>query len=520
MNTDHSLRDKCGTAQRTPLVSRARAFGFVPLFAALAACAPQIQNAGPRADNKGDLRYGALTFKPCALSGGRSNNVEAQCARFAVPENHDAPNGRKIELAVALIPAAGEAEADPIVFIAGGPGQSILEAYPMLHARVRDARRNRNVLLVDARGTGQSHPLQCTEMNALMDSPTAWQDKGAIRKIAEDCRDRLSKTSDLRYYGTVDHVRDLDAVRAALGIERFNLVGISYGTRVAQQFAARYPQRTRTVTLDSIAPNSLVLGQEHARNLDDALKRQFARCAADAACARNLGDPAKTLAAVRSRLQAGNLAPESYRDPQTGEWREETPSFGHLSGLLRLYAYQPVSASMLPLILHDAGQGRYQTLLAQARAIGDEMNDTIMMGMHLSVSCTEDSEIRVDPADAKTTLGNELVEFLIAQCEVWPKGTRDPNFRKPLSGDVSVLAISGEFDPVTPPRYGDEVIETLPNGRHLILPGQGHNVLTTGCMPKLFARYLETADAKGLDAECLKRLRPNAPFAGNYGWEP
>ncbi len=486
----------------------------------LAGCAQQPQNAGPRADAKGDLRYGALTFKPCALSAGRTNTVEAQCATFAVPENHDAPNGRKIELAVALIPATREAEPDPIVFIAGGPGQSILEAYPQLHAGVRDARRNRDVLLVDARGTGKSHPLQCTEMAALMESPTAWQDQGAIRKIAVDCRERLSKTSDLRFYGTADHIRDLDAVRAALGVKTFNLVGISYGTRVAQQFAARYPTHTRTVTLDSIAPNTLVLGQEHARNLDAAIKQQFARCAKDAGCKRNLGDPAATLTAVRERLKAGGLAPVRYRDPQTGEWREETPSFGHLSGLLRLYSYQPASASMLPLILRDAGEGHYETLLAQAQSIGNEMNDAIMMGMHLSVSCTEDFEIKANADDADTILGNELIDFLVTQCEAWPKGKRDPNFRKPLSGDVSVLAISGEYDPVTPPRYGDEVVKTLPKGRHLVLPGQGHSVLTTGCMPKLFARYLETADAKGLDAACLKRLRPSPPFAGNYGWEP
>lgn len=505
------------------VASRSRAVAvslFVAGALAAAGCDRTPQNAGPRADANGDLRYGAITFKPCALSQKRIAAVEAQCATFAVPENHDVPNGRKIELALALIPATGEAEADPIVFIAGGPGQSILEAYPQLHAGVRDARRTRNVLLIDARGTGKSHPLRCEEMDRLQDKPELWRDPDAIRDMAARCRDRLSATSDLRFYGTGDHIRDLDAVRAALGVARFNLVGISYGTRVAQQFAARYPSRTRTVTLDSIAPNTLVLGQEHARNLDDALKRQFARCVADAACKRNLGDPAATLASVRTRLQAGGLAPVRFRDPKTGEWREETPSFAHLGALLRLYAYQPVSASMLPLVLRDADQGRYEPLLAQAYAIGGEMNEAIMMGMHLSVSCTEDPEIRVDPKDADTIMGTDLVDFLKTQCEVWPKGKRDPNFRKPLSGDVPVLAISGEFDPVTPSRYGDEVVKTLPKGRHLILPGQGHSVLTVGCMPKLFARFLETADAKGLDAACLQRLKPSPPFAGDYGWEP
>ena len=140
--------------------------------------------------------------------------------------------------------------------------------------------------------------------------------------------------------------------------------------------------------------------------------------------------------------------------------------------------------------------------------------------MHLSVSCTEDPELAIRDADADTILGNSIVELLQAQCAVWPKGARPADFRKPLSGNVPVLAISGEFDPVTPPRYGDEVVKTLPNGRHLVLPGQGHSVLGAGCMPKLFAQFIETTDARALDASCLERLSAQPPFAGNYGWEP
>jgi pimeloyl-ACP methyl ester carboxylesterase len=485
----------------------------------LAGCNEQAQHTGPRADSKGDLRFGAITFQPCSLSPDSGSSVEAQCADFEVPENHDAPTGRKIKLAVALIPANGDAEPDPILFIAGGPGQSILEAYPQLHAGVRDARRKRHVLLIDARGTGRSHPLACTEIDQLANTPTAWQEPETIRKATIDCRDRLSKTADLRFYATADHIRDLDTVRRALGVEQFNLVGISYGTRVAQQFAARYPAHTRTITIDSIAPNSLVLG-EHVRNIDIALKQLFARCVADAACKRNLGDPAVTFASIRERLQAGGLAPVRYRDATSGEWREEVPSFGHLAALMRMYAYNPATISMLPLILRDASQGRYEALLSQAHAVSGSMNQSIMMGMHLSVNCSENFEIQNSTKDPNSLTGEEIIDVYKAQCAIWPKGKRDPNFRKPLSGNLPVLAISGEFDPVTPPRYGDEVVKSLPNGRHLVLPGQGHSVLTIGCMPKLFARFLETADAKNLDAACLKRLRPSPPFAGNYGWEP
>jgi len=175
---------------------------------------------------------------------------------------------------------------------------------------------------------------------------------------------------------------------------------------------------------------------------------------------------------------------------------------------------------MLPLIVHDASEGQFESLLAQARALYEAVSDAIMHGMQLSVLCTEDSELVPNRDDADTIMGTEFVDFMRAQCDIWPKGRRPADFREPLSGDVPVLAISGELDPVTPPRYGDEVIKYLPNGRHLVLPGLGHSVLGVGCMPKLFAQFIENAEASSLDESCLERLSATPPFAGNYGWEP
>jgi len=505
------------------MIPKVRCIPLLALAAVLAACGGSTGRPdGPRADAQGRLRYGEVAFEPCSLSAAGNLSVEAQCATLSVPENHDAPDGRRIELALAMVPASGMAEPDPVYMIAGGPGQSALDSYPMLHEAFRDVRRNRNVILVDARGTGRSHPLQCpgfSDEDTLSDP--ANETPEAVVRLTEACRDELQKTSDLRFYTTGDHVRDLDLVRRKLGAERINLVGVSYGTRVAQQYAAAYPQHTRSVVLDSVAPNSLVLGQDHARNLEDALDAQFQRCRASKACLDNLGDPRRQLALVRERLQAGGIAPVRYRDPVSGEWREEVPRFGHLAGLLRMYAYQPSMAATLPLVLHEAAQGRYESLLAQSRMLTSQMGDAMAVGMGLSVTCSEDAdEFASRDADAGTVLGNLLVDTMKQQCAVWPKGARAAGFRTPLSGDVPLLAISGEFDPVTPSRYGDEVVETLPNARHLVLPGQGHSVLGTGCMPKLFAQFVESTDAKALDARCLERLSAQPPFAGNYGWEP
>ncbi len=505
--------------------------------------------AGLHPDADGQLRYGSIRFAPCSLTTPGAAAVEARCGSLEVAERPDpgspasgaasspgsssnrsadganggaADGGRRIRLAIALIPAEGHAEADPVYMIAGGPGQSALQSYPQVHAAFHHVRRNRHVILVDARGTGGSQPLRCDE--ATGDDSFSEPGPGALdkaRALAEQCRDALSKNADLRFYTTGDHVRDLDSVREALGVAQINLVGISYGTRVAQQYARTYPDQTRSLVLDSVVPNSLALGEEHARNLESALNAHFERCRTIPACLDKLGDPRQQLQSIRQRLQADGGKPVRYRDPVSGDWREEVPRYNHLAGLLRMYAYHPATASTMPLILHETAAGRYESLLAQARMLSNSLGDAIYHGMQLSVMCSEDvDDFSEDSSDSDTVLGRALVDLSRAQCAVWPRGQRAAGFREPLRGNTPVLALSGELDPVTPPRYGDAVIATLPRGRHLILKGQGHSVLGVGCMPRLFAQFVESANAQQLDARCLERLSAVPPFTGNQGWEP
>jgi pimeloyl-ACP methyl ester carboxylesterase len=186
-----------------------------------------------------------------------------------------------------------------------------------------------------------------------------------------------------------------------------------------------------------------------------------------------------------------------------------------------MFAYVPQVAGLLPMELHEAIEGRYEPLMALSKLVTGTVGESMTMGMQLSVLCTEDAdELRVDPRDAHSLLGTAQVTGLQAECAEWPRGTRDPAFRQPLAGDVPVLLLSGEFDPVTPPRYGDEVVRTLPRGRHLVVRGQGHNVLPVGCVPKVYARFVDTADAKALDVSCLDKVPYAQPFVGFYGWDP
>ena len=448
-------------------------------------------------------------------------SLKAECATLEVPENPSG-EGRRITLSIVRVPAISERKAaDPLFILAGGPGMGAQEMYPAVAAAFSRVGRDRDIILLDQRGTGTSTPLACAldPDGALLRGKEATVED--IDAAARDCLDELRAKHDVRQYTTSVAVRDLETVREALGAERINLYGGSYGTRVAQQYAKTFPQHTRAVVIDSVAPMSLVLGSEHAKNLDATLDAQFARCAADAACAKAVPDARAALAQVRDALSQPGLAPVAYRDPTTGERREEVPALGHLTIALRLYSYSPLTATLLPVVLKQAADGDYAPLLAQSRFLMGSFGESIMHGMQLSVICTEDAdEMQPDPADAETVMGAEFVAFTQAQCAVWPRGQRPADFRAPLTGDVPVLAISGEFDPVTPPRYGDAAIAQLPNARHLVLKGQGHTPINEGCMPKLFAQFIETADAKGLDAACLERLAPLPPGTGLHGWEP
>ena len=468
--------------------------------------------------------FGRIAFTPCTLSPEvGSNSVEAQCGSLSVPENPAAPQSRKIALHIAWVPADDNAptEPDPVFMLAGGPGQSAADTFPQVAPAFAEILKKRNVVLVDQRGTGQSNPLSCKEdEEAAKHDADAGDDVAQARRMAERCRDALVKKADLRFYTTTDAVHDLDAVREALGVAQIDLVGISYGTRVAQQYAMRYPQHARALVLDSVAPNSLILGNEFARNLEEALDLQFGRCGKVPACAKALGDPRSRLDALMAKLRS-DPPTVRYRDARTGELREETLKPEHVAGLTRLFAYSPLAASVLPLQLKEASEGRYETLMAMAKMLRGTMAEQMAMGMQLSVVCSEDAAgFRADPDAEDTLLGNAFARDLGAQCEVWPHGAMPADFHRPLTGNVPVLALEGEFDPVTPPRYGEEVVRHLGNARLLVARGQGHNVIGAGCMPKLVARFLDTRDARGLDAKCLATLPYTPPFTSFNGWEP
>lgn len=468
---------------------------------------------------------GSLTLTPCELGQPNSGlSTAAWCAPFEVPENRDDPHSRKIGLKLAVIRSSAQvASKDMLVLLAGGPGQAATESWPGVSGALQPLLGHRHVLLLDQRGTGGSHPLTCKDSGegtegAADDELNASAQKQ--RAEAERCLRQLDGKADPRYYTTTIAAQDLEDVRRALGSPGFDLVGVSYGTRMAQQYVMRFPQAVRSMVLDGVVPNELALGGDFARNLDDALKAQFARCSTDAECHKRFSDPYQTLYQLRDALRA-NPHKVSFRDPQTYQSVQRELSEFSLSSVVRMFAYSPLTAALLPLSIDAAAHGDVGPLLGQAKLLSGDLSDTMNGGMQLSVICSEDADLLAPrPEDAHTILGTRVIDSLMATCAVWPKGTRPADFHQPLSTSLPVLLLSGQYDPVTPPRYGEQVAAHMPNARHLVLTGQGHNVINAGCAPDLVKHFIEKLDPKSLDAKCLERLQPTPIFTDFNGAAP
>ena len=456
---------------------------------------------------------GAIEFTPCALDSAIGGRIEAECARFAVPEDPGRPDGRSLELHLALVPSrSSRPQPDPVVMLAGGPGQSAIESYPVAQAALRPLLIRRHVLLVEQRGTGRSNPLRCPLPDwKAADEPTLELARAQALACLAGYRDR----ADTRFYTTHHYIRDLERVREALGVEQFNLVGGSYGTRVALEYLRRHPHAVRSVVLDSVVPPELALGQDHARNLEDALEVTARRCAEDAACRARHGDVRATLGELLRRVRAGSRS-VTIRHPRTHALLQVPFNETALAGVVRLFSYAPQATALLPLLLDEAARNRPEPLLAQAELLYASVSEQLAHGLELSVGCAEDVDLlRTRPEDRDTLLGNAFVEFLQAQCAVWPHGTRPADFKQPVVSDKPVLLIAGERDPVTPPRYADAVARTLPNSRVLVARGQGHTPMGEGCIPRLLRRFIDTLDPRALDTACLDALG-DAPFFVDY----
>lgn len=482
--------------------------------AALGLLPPAATASAPRA---------VLALSPCQIEDAAHFTViGAECGTLVVPENPAAPQGRRIRLHVARVPAISRRKSpDPLFLLAGGPGMAATTMYASVAPAFARIHRNRDIVLVDQRGTGRSNPLNCPfDEESLLQATTA-----EVEAETQKCLATLAEHAEVAFYTTSVAVRDLDRVRAALGYERINLYGGSYGTRVAEHYLRRFPDRTRTMILDGVIPPRLALGPEIALDAEKALTAILERCARDAACSANFGNPADTYHALRDSLQAHPMSVE-FSDPTTGEPAHMSFGVLHLATVLRLSTYTSEQAAVLPLVLHLAQRsGNFAPLAGQFLLMLRSYGNVLAYGMHNSVVCTEDVPFyepqRIDRAElARTFLGTTQVDALQSLCRGWPRGPMDADLHAPLNSDVPVLLLSGGNDPVTPAAYAEEARAGLSHSLHIVLKDLGHGQLAVPCMDRVMAQFIERGSIDGIDVSCTKLARPMPFFISAAGPPP
>lgn len=431
-------------------------------------------------------------FGPKACPAEWAGIAGVECGDVRVPENHAAPDGRSIALNVVVLRATDANEGREAQFeLDGGPGLAVTDTIAFYATDGSMYRQARDIVFVDMRGTGGSNPLRCPGIEQY-EASEPWGAMYPVDLVAR-CAARLSGGADLSQYTTSNAVRDLETVRAALGYESIVLNGLSYGTTLALAYIAEHPERVRAAVLTGTAPANRMPPRHHAAAASQALRKLFVACSAQASCRAAFPEPAAVLRRARANAAA-------ISDEHAYLFMER----------LRTQMYSAPGARAVLLTIHRAANGNPGAFDSTSQGPERSFAD----GLYLSITCAESlPHFSLDEASESardTPFGDYRLRRQSAACGAWPvTASVAPSPTRPLQ--TPVLFVSGEYDPVTPPEWVDDLLPLFPNGRHVILPGGGHIVdgmsNLANCYDPTVVAFLESADAADLDFACIESMR-------------
>jgi pimeloyl-ACP methyl ester carboxylesterase len=430
---------------------------------------------------------------------------EAICGRFRVLEDRTRPAGRTIDVAFVVLKALNDGgHVDAYTRFNGGPGSPMTPAANSMAGRRADIRADRDVLLVDHRGTGNSTPLGCN--NAY---PTGMRSRfETVMPLdhVDGCRDMLSRRHDLSQYTTPNSMDDLAELSEWLGYAQLNINGGSYGTVEAQVFTRRHPDMVRTVIMNGVAPLQDRVYVHHARYLQESLENMYAECAEQSECSEAYPD---LQAVTEEVLQTASTRPRLVR---AGSMRSPF-RIGPLSYALRGLLYG--QSGTVPARIYEAKDGNWQTLadyyVQRQSWVGTTAG--VPAGYHFSVLCAEDIDPltwpEIEEASAGTFMGDYLIAGYKRACDRWPSAEMPASFFEPVTSNKPVLILSGGRDPVTPVVGGNKMAEQWPNSVHVVVPNGGHGQ-GGPCITAMLVHLIRTGSVSGIDTSCVQSRPPTA----------
>ena len=483
--------------QRLLLCARALCLAVMALCAGGSHAAPAVPAAAAPA--------------PCRLRGIEH---EALCGSVLRALDPVRPDGPQIEVHYAVLPAlARNKHPDPLFYFAGGPGQSAIEIAPQVAAMLARFSNRRDIVLIDQRGIGRSAPLVCDAEDPALPLAELFSIDRQRERLAL-CLAQLKALpyGDLRFFTTTLAMQDADAVRAALGAHRINLIGGSYGTRAALEYQRQFPQRVRRAAIDGAVPPDMALPAAFSADNQAALDALFAACVADVAC--NAREP--ELLERWQTLLASLPRSVELRHPLTDRNERLTLTRDVLLGMVRGPLYAPPLAAALPAAIGEATRGRFGALAGLAQALGGRRGLRTAAGMHFSVVCAEDVPLLSQATDRRgADFGDSFLDLYRDVCALWPRGEVPAAFYTMAPAPVATLVLSGGLDPATPPRHGERVAKALgARARHVVVPNAGHGVMAIGCMRDVLYRFVDADSdeaALKVDTSCVTGI-PRPPM--------
>ncbi|MGH8285470.1 MAG: alpha/beta hydrolase, partial [Steroidobacteraceae bacterium] len=264
----------------------------------------------------------------------------------------------------------------------GGPGEDAISAAAEFATRFASLRQDRDLMLVDQRGTGRSGALRC-ELYSAEEAATSLRDFFPLAAVRR-CERQLRARADLTQYTYAHFASDLEHVRRALGYGPLNLFAGSYGTRAAQVYLRAYPQSVRTVYLGSVVPIDVPTPLTFAKTAESALESTLRACAADSACRTAFPNLRDELREVLARLESG------VRVAVPGRTGTVPMHRGRVVEWFRAKLYRPATAAVVPWLIHRAYEGDWSPIVEGILSYARELDSAASLGLFFSITCSED----------------------------------------------------------------------------------------------------------------------------------
>lgn len=453
-------------------------------------------------------KLAALGFQDCRLA--RIEQV-SKCLQFEVPEDHSKPSEGKVKIHVAIVPSlAPKPEPDPVFFFAGGPGQAASDIGALVEA-LSSLRRNRDVILVDQRGTGKSKTLTCDVGDRLKSGAEVFVQ--ALTSTSEDMRREWKRCLDTlkgnpATHRTDDYIADLELVRKALGLSKINLWGGSYGSRVALRYMKLHPDAIRTAVLDGVAPTTLRLPNDALMNSEAELREVFKACDASPECARAFPGIAKKLDQLLAAFGQTSRT-VSISHPATGNPFEATLNATNVATMIWPLLYQPEATRLLPQMIEQATQGNFSPLAVTLYGGSSTAELEISIAQRFAVMCAEDMYLQKPASGGHLAeVGRGFFEF----CEHLPTGRPAESHFEPTKSDIPTLLLSGAHDPVTPASQAELAMKTLRSSKHIVVGGWGHIVSPHPCVRTIVKKFVDQGNIAAAADQCEAELSLPRPL--------